>query len=176
MGRSRYHFASAELPHFMTCSVLQWISIFKNPDTIDILLNSLRFLQGDGLKIYAFVILEDHLHIIAQSSNLSRDIARFKSITAKQILAWLSEHEEYTLLSKFSLNKKAHKRDRKFQFWQEGVHPEWIQNKKMMIQKIEYIHNNPVEYGYVKRPEDWRYSSARNYLDLDSVLEVCKEW
>ena len=133
----------------MTGSVLQWIPIFKKSDTINILLNSLRYLQGEGLKLYAYVILEDHFHLIAQSSNLSRDIARFKSITAKQLIAWLRQNKEITLLDQLSFHKKAHKRDRKYQFWQEGVHPEWIQNKKMMIQKIEYIHNNPVEYGYV---------------------------
>ena len=176
MGRSRYHFASTELLNFMTCSVLQWIPIFNKQDTRDILLNSFRYLQGEGLKIYAYVILKDHLHIIAQSSNLSRDIARFKSITAKRLLTWLSEHEENRILNQFSIYKKAHKRDRKFQIWQEGVHTEWIHDEKMMMQKVEYIHNNPVEYGYVNRPEDWRYSSARNYLGLDSVLEVCKEW
>jgi len=56
------------------------------------------------------------------------------------------------------------------------VHPEWIQNEEMMRQKIEYIHRNPVERGYVDQAEHWRYSSARNYQGMDGLLEVCKQW
>jgi hypothetical protein len=58
----------------------------------------------------------------------------------------------------------------------KGVHPEWIQNEEMMGQKIEYIHRNPVERGYVDQAEHWRYSSARNYQGMDGLLEVCKQW
>jgi len=43
-------------------------------------------------------------------------------------------------------------------------------------QKIEYIHNNPVERGYVDRPEHWRYSSARDYLGQEGLLRVCRGW
>jgi len=56
------------------------------------------------------------------------------------------------------------------------VHLEWIQNEKMMRQKIEYIHRNPVKLGYVDKAEHWRYSSARNYQGMDGLLEVCKQW
>ena len=63
-----------------------------------------------------------------------------------------------------------------YQFWQEGVHPEYIQNEDMMRQKVEYIHQNPVNRGYIDRPEQWRYSSARNYLGLEGLLEVHTQW
>jgi hypothetical protein len=59
-----------------------------------------------------------------------------------------------------------------YQFWQEGSHPQLIQNETVMIQKIEYIHNNPVVRDYVDKPADWRYSSARNYLGLDGLLDI----
>jgi hypothetical protein len=42
----------------------------------------------------------------------------------------------------------------------------------MFIQKLEYIHNNPVRRGYVDDPAHWRYSSYRNYMGLPSLLEV----
>jgi type I restriction-modification system DNA methylase subunit len=72
--------------------------------------------------------------------------------------------------------QKAHKADRTYQFRQEGVHPERIQSEEVMRQKVEYIHNNPVARGYVDRPEHWRYSSARNYLGMEGLLEVCTAW
>ena len=126
--------------------------------------------------MYAYVILENHLHLIAQSSDISRDISRFKSYTSKQVIAWLVENRIKVILDQLAFYKKAHKIDRKYQFWQEGVHPELIQGEKMMRQKVEYIHNNPVERGYVDCPEHWRYSSARNYLGMKGLVEVCDEW
>ena len=160
----------------MTCTVLHWIPVFTRPETVTILLDSLRFLSQGGMKLYAYVILENHLHLIAQSEQLGRDIARFKSYTAKKLLHYLDKNSVTTILEQLAFYKKAHKTDRAYQFWQEGVHPEWIQNEEMMRQKIEYIHRNPVERGYVDQAEHWRYSSARNYQGMDGLLEVCKQW
>jgi len=70
----------------------------------------------------------------------------------------------------------CHHDDRAYQFLQEGVHPEWIQNEAMMQQKVEYIHQNPVKRGYVDEAEYWRYSSARDYAGLPGLLATCKQW
>ena len=103
-------------------------------------------------------------------------MARFKSYTAKNLIHFFSENNIRIILDQLAFYKKAHKGDRALQFWQEGVHPEWIQNEDMMRQKVEYIHRNPVERGYVDRPEHWRYSSARDYLGGEGLLEVCTAW
>jgi REP-associated tyrosine transposase len=84
MGRSRYKITNPNSAHFMTCTVLHWIPVFTRPETVTILLDSLRFLSQDGMKLYAYIILENHLHLIAQSTQLDKDIARFKSYTAKK--------------------------------------------------------------------------------------------
>jgi putative transposase len=49
-----------------------------------------------------------------------------------------------------------------------------IYSQKFIEQKINYIHNNPVRAGIVEKPEDYLYSSARNYADMDSLIEVIK--
>ncbi|WP_341326226.1 transposase [Methylotuvimicrobium sp. KM2] len=176
MGRSRYKIVDPKLPHFVTCTVLHWIPVFTRPATVDIVLESLRFLMQDGLKVYAFVILENHLHLVVQSEDMERDISRFKSYTAKHLIRYLSENNVTQILEQLAFYKKAHKGDRAYQFWQEGCHPEWIQNEQIMRQKVEYIHNNPVQRGYVDLPEHWRYSSARNYAGQAGLIEVCKAW
>ncbi len=176
MGRSRYKIVDPALPHFVTCTVLHWIPVFTRPQMVEIVLDSLRFLMKDGLKVYAYVILENHLHMVAQSADLTRDLARFKSFTAKQLITYLSENKVQRILEQLAFYKKAHKDDRTYQFWQEGCHPEWIQNDEMMRQKIDYVHQNPVKRGYVDLPEHWRYSSARNYLGDDGVLNVVTQW
>jgi len=176
MGRSRYKFIEVEQPHFMTLTVLHWIPIFTRPETVQIVFDSLRYLMIEGLKVHAYVILENHLHLIAQSEQLDRDIARFKSFTSKQLLAYLQSKNIKSILEQLAFYKKAHKGDRQYQFWQEGVHPEWIQNEEMMRQKIDYIHHNPVKRGYVDQAEHWCYSSARDYAGQQGLLEVSRQW
>ncbi len=176
MGRSRYQIVDPTLPHFITCTILHWIPIFTRQETVDIILESLRFLQKEGLTVYAYVILENHLHMIVQSDDLSRDISRFKSYTAKRLIQYLSENKIRRILEQLAFYKKAHKQDRTYQIWQEGSHPEWIQNEEMMRQKVGYIHHNPVKRGYVDQAEHWRYSSARNYAGAEGLLDVCKAW
>ena len=176
MGRSRYKIVDPALPHFVTCTVLHWIPLFTRPATVEILLGSLQHLATEGLKIYGYVILENHLHLVVQSDDLNRDLARFRSFTAKQLLAYFTENNVTQVLEQLAFYKKAHKIDREYQLWQEGYHPEWIQNLQMMRQKIEYMHQNPVERGYVDQPEHWRYSSARSYAGEEGLLAVERQW
>ncbi len=72
MGRSRYKFVDVTLPHFMTCTVLHWIPVFTRRETVAILFDLLQFLMDEGLRVNAYVILENHLHLIAQSGQLDR--------------------------------------------------------------------------------------------------------
>jgi len=176
VGRSRYNIVDPKLPHFLTCTVLHWIPIFTRPATVDILLQSLRFLMDDGLNVYAYVILENHLHMIAQSEDLTRDVARFKSFTAKRLIQYLEQNKVKPILEQLAFYKKAHKNDRAYQLWQEGSHPQWIKDDEMMRQKIDYIHQNPIERGFVDKAEHWRYSSARSYEGESNLLDVNVKW
>ncbi|OOF10103.1 REP-associated tyrosine transposase [Salinivibrio sp. PR919] len=176
MGRSRYKITEPHLPHFVTLTVLHWIPVFTRPDTVNILLDALRFLSRDGLNVYAWVVLENHCHLVLQSKALDHDIARLKSWTAKHLIQYFAERNVKQILDQLAFYKKAHKGDRAYQFWQEGVHPELIQNDAMMRQKIEYIHQNPVKRGYVDEAAHWRYSSARDYMGTTGLLAVCREW
>ena len=176
MGRSRYQITQPDQPNFMTITVLHWIAVFTRPETVAILLTSLRQLMDKGLNVYAYVILENHMYLIAQSSELDRDMTRFKSFTARQLIKWLTERNAKTVLDQLAFYKRAHKGDRTYQVWQEGVHPELIQGEEMMRQKVDYIHQNPVKRGYVDKAEHWRYSSARDYLGRDGLLKVIRLW
>ena len=177
MARSRFVFQEANAPHFLTLTVVSWLPVVSNPQLVTILFESLRFLQKNGsITVYGYVILENHLHMIASAENLGREIGRFKSFTARKIIDHLKEHQANDILKQLSYYKLQHKSDRDYQLWQEGSHPKKIQGEKMMRQKIEYIHNNPVKRGYVDDPAHWRYSSARNYEGLASLLDVECDW
>ena len=174
MGKSRYKFADPCLPHFLTCTVLHWIPVFTRPETVDIVFNALGYLiTQKNMKIYAFVVLENHIHLVAQSEDLNEDMRTFKTYTAKRLIEYLKKHNAKTILKQLAFYKKAHKSDRNYQFWEEGCHPEWIQNDEMMRNKVEYIHQNPVKRGYVDEAVHWRYSSARNYQGQGGLLDIC---
>jgi len=177
MGRSRYKIYNPQQPHFLTCTVVNWIPIFTRPVTVNILLDSFQYLQKQHqLRLYGFVILENHLHWLAQSENLPKEINRFKSYTAKMIIRYLQDQHQYKLLKQLFFYKKKHKKDRQYQLWEEGSHPEEIQGESMMLQKLDYIHQNPVKRGYVDNACDWRYSSARNYYGENGLIEVATDW
>ena len=177
MPRNRYAIYEAQLPHFLTCTIVDWIPLFSSPPLVEIIYDSWRFLQRHGrLEIYAYVIMENHLHLIAASPDLPKEIGDFKSFTARQIVDYLKERNGYRVLRQLARAKLRHKKDREYQVWQEGSHPQQIQGEPMMRQKIEYIHNNPVKRGYVDDPVHWRYSSARNYAGLPGLLEVTTAW
>jgi len=172
MGRSRYTITEHDKPHFLTCTVLEWLPVFTRTETVDILLNSWRFQREQGLKLYGYVIRENHLHFIAQAQRLDKCISSFKSWTARQIIDHLEEKGVKHILERLQFAKRAHKHDRQYQFWQEGSHAELILNEDMMREKLAYIHHNPVKRGYVEKAEHWRYSSAPNYFAGSGLIDV----
>ena len=177
MTRSRYRFGENEYPYFLTCTIVGWLPIFTRSETVQLLYDSWRFLQENGrLTIYGYVILENHLHLIASSPAISKEIGDFKSFTARQIVDQLEANNAKTLLKWLRLLKARHKHDREYQVWQEGSHPQQIGDDEMMRQKLEYIHDNPVKRGYVDEPTHWRHSSARNYAGLPGLFPVVTDW
>lgn len=173
MGRSRYLITEPDKPHFVTCTVMEWLPVFTRPETVQIVLDSWRFQRKHaGLRLYGYVILENHLHFIAQAQNLNKCVSSFKSFTAGQIIDYLQTQKAERLLQRLRFSKRAHKVDREYQFWQEGVHAEMIFNEAMMREKLDYIHANPVKRGYVSLPEHWRYSSAANYMGLGGLTDI----
>lgn len=177
MARSRYKFIEGPAPHFLTITVVNWTSLFSSQSLVKMLLDSLCFLQNESrLTLYAYVMLENHLHLTAAATDLSKQIGNFKSYTARQMIDFLLAHNAHHVLEQLAWHKLRHKPDREYQLWQEGAHPELIQGEEMMRQKIEYIHNNPVQRGYVDLPIHWRYSSARNYAGLEGLIPVTTQW
>ncbi|MEC4983722.1 MAG: transposase [Oscillatoria sp. PMC 1068.18] len=172
MGRSRYKVLGNQ-PHFITCTIVNWIPIFGKPELAQIILDSLSFLQKkQRLTLYAYVIMENHLHLIVSAVNLSKEIGNFKSFTARSIIDTLKKNKNNHLLNQLEIFKPKYQTAQQYQLWQEGFHPQAILSEEMLLQKLEYIHNNPVKRGYVDEPGHWRYSSYRNYFGQKGLLEI----
>jgi REP element-mobilizing transposase RayT len=177
MARNRYRFAEHNQLHFLTCTVVEWLPVFTRQEAVAILLDSWRYLgEHKDLKLYGDVVLENHLHAVAQAEDLPPIWSGFKSYTALEIIDLLEANGAEALLKRMRFSCKAHRNDREHQFWQEGSHPQVIENEVVLRKKLDYIHNNPVKRGYVDRPEHWRWSSARNYAGETGLLEVFTHW
>lgn len=177
MSRNRYHFIKSDSPHFLTCTVLEWLPVFTRRETVQIVLDSWTYQQKEhGLRLYGFVVLENHLHAVAEADDLPALWSRFKSYTARKIIDFLKVHRAEIFLKRMRASSKAKRSDREYQFWQEGSHPQLIEGEAMLRQKLEYIHLNPVKRGYVEKPEYWRWSSAANYSGGEGVIDVCTRW
>jgi len=137
-------------------------------------LDSLKFLQDQQrLTLYSYVIMENHLHLIASAENLSKEISHFKSFTARSIVDWLRENRPQSYWLRWMEEAKlSHKTGQRYQLWQEWSHPQVITSEDMLRQKVDYIHNNPVKRGYVDDPAHWRYSSYRDYVGEAGLLPV----
>lgn len=151
-----------EYPQFFTATNLEWKKLLQPDKYKDIVISSMRFLVNDKrTKIFAFIIMENHLHIIWQMmpDNDPEAVQRdFLKYTAQRIKKDLEKnHPE--ILSQFKVKAK----DRDYQFWERNVLSVELCNHQTFIQKLEYIHWNPVKAGICKLPEEYKYSSVLFY-------------
>ena len=173
-----YKIVNQEALHFVTFQIVNWIDIFTRKVYRDLVVDSLRYCQQNkGLEIFAFVIMSNHLHLLIRSKTgkLSDTIHDFKSFTAKQILSTIETEAESRrdwMLNLFEFSAKRHKRNEKFQIWTHENHAEEIYSNKFILQKLNYIHENPVRAGIVEKAEDYLYSSARALAGLDCLIET----
>ena len=169
--RSRYKITAAEGVYFITSTIIEWLPVFTNQKYFEIIIASLKFCREQkGLKLYAFVILDNHFHLVVAGPDLSNMIASLKKFTAWQVLFQLQEDRKDWLLNQLAYFKKKHKTESAHQVWQEGVHPQLIVNEEMLLQKIEYMHNNPIKRGLVDAAAHWHSSSARNFEANDHSI------
>jgi putative transposase len=152
--------------YFITCTVHQWVDAFTWEIYKEILLNSIRHCQQNkGLKVHAWVLMTNHIHMIISSDKekLSNIIRDFKKFTATKIIEVIrnnvQESRKRWLL--WLLTKEG-----KIMFWQEGYHGEEIISRQFFETKLNYIHQNPVRAGLVEKEEEYLYSSCGDYYGL----------
>ena len=153
--------------YFATLTVAGWVDVFSRKEYKDILVENLEYCQQkEGLEIFAYVIMSNHLHMIArrEDGDLAELLGRFKSYTAKKILASIAKHPEESrkewLLFLFNHFAKTNTQYSKYHFWNYTNHPTLLYSTEMIDQKAEYIHQNPVRAGLVTQSEYYTYSSA----------------
>ena len=165
--------------YFMTLTVIDWIDVFTHINHKMLLIDSLKYCQREkGLNIFAWCLMPSHLHIIANTSikfELADVIRDIKKFTSKKIIKQIQDEPESRrdwMLNRFEYAGKYNKKIKNFKFWKDGNHAIEVYSEKVTWQKINYIHQNPVIEKIVYKEEDYLFSSARNYYNLPSILDV----
>ncbi len=149
--------------YFITCTVIEWIAIFTSEKYFQVLQESLRFYQQEyNLRIYAYVFMTNHMHILFRCSDAIAFIRDFKKFTTFKIRKLLQK-DKRKYIKKLIKNSYSKGKGRSFQIWQSTNMPKKIISEEFLFQKMKYIHSNPVKKGYVRSAEDWYYSSAGWY-------------
>jgi len=164
--------------HFLTFQIVDWVDIFTRKIYKDIMIDSFKYsIDNKGFQLFAYVIMSNHVHLIAQSSEgrLSDTIRDIKKFTSKKIIESLfniNESRKSWIINRFKFNASHHSRNTTYQVWTHENHAIYLYSNEFIRNKIEYIHNNPVRAGIVVNPEDYIYSSARNYASLDAPIDI----
>ncbi|HYQ55805.1 MAG TPA: transposase [Draconibacterium sp.] len=169
----KYKFHNPEGVYFVSFAVQGWLDVFTRNEYKNILVDNLKYCQEQkGLEIFAWCIMTSHIHLIIRAGKdiLLQDILRdYKKFTSKAIIKAIDENIQESrkewLLKQFKI-------DGGNRFWRGDNKPVELWSNKVIDQKIDYIHMNPVEEGLVFRPEDYVYSSAADYAGEKGLLDV----
>lgn len=164
--------------YFVTVTVIDWVDLLTRPVYKDVIITSLKHCQdAKGLNIHACVIMSNHWHAILSSDKvLLEDIMRdMKKFTSKQLIRRVkssNESRSVWLLKKFAFAANRVEKGANYKVWQDGYHPIHLSSNKMIDQRLDYIHQNPIKAGYVYEPEHYVYSSARDYAGLPGLIAM----
>ena len=153
--------------YFVTFSVHNLYYLFDRQYRWNILAESLKYCrEHKDLKIFGFVFMLNHMHLICSAPDVPGFVRDFKRHTSKKI------HENIRLTEPNVL-KLFLKEDGTYEFWTKTNMPKLIESQEFFENKQRYVHNNPVRKQYVAQPEYWYWSSANPSCELtvDSSIE-----
>ncbi len=174
-----YKFRNPDCLYFVSFAVVDWLDVFTRNEYKNILVDSLAFSQEQkGMEIVAWCIMTNHVHLIFRSIKglhpalLLGDFKRFTSKTiVKAIQGNHRESRKEFLLEHFKNAANKSSNVKNFQFWRHDNKPIELWSNKLIREKINYIHQNPVEAGLVFKSYEYVYSSAIDYAGGKGLLE-----
>lgn len=170
-----------ETTYFVTTTVTRFARVFCEDCYCDILIRNIKHYQENyRFKILGYVIMPTHFHRIVEVQPEIRTISEImrdlKKYSAWDLMEALEKDGRKDLIGLFKGAAEGNPRQKR-KFWMERFDDEVIRNVEMLRTKLNYIHYNPIKAGLVAEPEDYKYSSARNYVRNDqSVLFVETKW
>lgn len=174
-----YKFHNPEGLYFVSFAIIKWLDVFTRNEYKNIVLETLEFcMKNKGMRVYAWCIMTNHVHLVFSVDAPDRPeliLGYFKRFTSRKLTEAISTNPQESrkdwLMQEFRAAGLATSNTTKYQFWQHDNHPIELWSNDVIKQKIDYIHNNPVEQGYVVYPKEYLYSSAIDYAGEQGLLK-----
>lgn len=174
-----YKFYNPDGVYFVSFAVIDWLEVFTRNEYKNILVENLEYCQKHkGLEIFAWCIMTNHVHLIFRSAGDQKPellLGDYKRFTSKAIVNAIIDNPKESrkdfLLEQFLKAGSKSSNVNKYQFWRHDNNPIELWSNKVIDEKINYIHQNPVEEGLVFRAEDYLYSSAADYAGEKGILD-----
>ena len=177
---NKYKFHDPDGTYFVTFSVVGWVDVFTRNEYRNIMIDSFSFCTTKkGLIIHAWVIMTNHVHMIISRKgtipleHIMRDMKKFTSVEIiNTIENSRTESRKEWMIKIFTTYGKANSNNVKFQFWQQDNHPIELTSNIEIEQKLDYIHENPVEHGFTNSSICYDWSSAIDYSGGKGFVEI----
>ena len=162
--------------YFWTATINSWFTLLHDDRYKQIVVESLRYLSNTGtIDVFAFVIMPNHIHLIWRINGLNGketpqgSLLKFTGHELKKMLK--AESPELLAVYKVDAVNKS------YEFWQRDPLSIRLYTKSVAIQKLKYIHYNPLaeHWQLVKDPCDYTYSSAAYYETGETKFEFLKD-
>jgi REP element-mobilizing transposase RayT len=180
MSGDKYFITNQHQTYFVTCTIVNWIDLFTRPVYQQIITDSLNYCsEYKGLKLNGWVLMSNHLHFAGRCeephrmSDFLRDFKKHKSKQLAQAIIDTPESRRDWLLDKFGFEAKRTGRAENYKIWRDDNHPIDMTTIDM-LEKLDYMHNNPVRAGIFEKPEEYLMSSARDYAGMKGLVVIEK--
>jgi len=176
----KYKFRNPEGVYFVSFATVNWIDVFTRLEYKDILVENLKYcIENKGLKLYAWVIMTNHLHLLmsSETGNCADILRDYKRVTSKALIKAIAENIQESrrewMLWMFERAGKKNSNNVKYQFWQQHNQPIEVSHDTNKLERaLNYIHENPIKAGFVDRAENYLYSSAVDYSGEKGLIKI----
>ena len=176
MPRQRHYYGLNHL-HFLTASTYRRARVFDSERFKRQFITTLAELRaGLGFRIVGYVLMPEHCHLLiwpSELANPSQIMQKLEGRLAKFILKNLRQNRQHAwcekMLGRLKLPATVHDEAR-YRVWQRRFYDGNVWSEKKRLEKLNYMHNNPVKRGLVKAPGDWPWSSWRSYYLNDASI------
>jgi len=187
-GLTRFHHSGQS--HFVTFCCYHRHRLFTTDASGRIFESALeRVRRSYRLYVYGYVVMPEHVHLLLSEPNcptqakVGLEWATRPSncpTQAKIGLEWATRPRQYTLADALKSLKQGVSRrllGNAEHFWQKRYYDFNIRNYPQFVEKLRYIHRNPVKRGLCELPEDWEWSSFQHYSSgCEGRVEIESEW
>lgn len=178
MAGDRYLIKEQHETYFITSTIVEWIDLFTRIEYKQIIIESLNHCIAEkGLILNGWVLMTNHLHFIGycEAPHRMSDFLRdFKKFTSKKLVSTIMEIPESRrdwMLDKFGFIARSTGRAENYKLWKDDNHAILLRDIDA-LEKLDYVHNNPVKAGIVESPEEYIYSSAKDYAGLKGLVKL----